>query len=81
MRDELTPYSRLIDGMPEGYMPVGYVCSVKALDPDGNLVLLHNRTSQVTHWEAIGMLTSHLDDLRDGLREASYAVDEDGEDD
>ena len=80
MRDELTPYSRLIDGLPDGFMPVGFVCSVKALSPSGDLVLLHSHTSQVTTWEAIGMLTSHLDDLRDGLRKANYMPAE-GDDD
>ncbi len=78
MRNELTPYSRLADMLPEGFMPVGFACTIKALDPEGNLVLVHQATAQVPDWEAVGMLTAHIDDLREDMRDATYlAVEED----
>lgn len=49
--------------LPEGAVPLGFVASVVALAPDGDQTLYH-LAHEVLPWEAIGMLTSHLDDQR-----------------
>lgn len=54
--------------LPEGYIPVGFVASIKALDTDGDVCLVNAKSPEVSRWEAVGMLTSLMDDMRDELR-------------
>ena len=83
MRDELSPYARLCDLLPEGHVATGFVVTLEAITPDGNNFLYARMSQGMTPWKAIGMTTSTLDDLRDGLRNQVRvaADDEDGDDD
>jgi hypothetical protein len=38
--------------------------SLKALDEEGDVVIVNGRSDDLTAWEALGMLVSATDDLR-----------------
>lgn len=81
MNDEdLSPYSRLIDILPEGATPTCWVASFEYLHPDGDLRLIHRMVAGTPPWKALGMVTSCANDLADSLREPAYAVDEEDDD-
>jgi hypothetical protein len=53
--------------LPEGSILLGFAGSIKLLRPDGSVGLRHVWRDVLT-WEALGMVTSLCDDLRDELR-------------
>lgn len=57
--------------LPEGSMVIGHASSIKYLDEDGGVSLMHTSNGDLPPWEIIGMLISHCDDLRQSLREGS----------
>lgn len=59
---------KITDLLPEGYISIGFIASIKALRPDGEVTLLHVTRGGLNPWEQIGMATSLQDDLRDDLR-------------
>lgn len=67
MPDEIED-DRITDMLPEGYISLGFVASVKALRPDGEVVFTHVTHGGLNAMELIGMVTSVADDLRDDLR-------------
>lgn len=71
MADELSTESSVTDCLEEGYIPLAFIASIKALNADGEVVLVHRATEGLNSWEAVGMAMSLSDDLRDGLRQAS----------
>lgn len=82
MRDELSPYARLCDFLPEGATASGFVVVFEALDAEGELYL-HVRSSEgVPPWKAVGMMTTATDQMRDDLRTPYvHVIQEDDEDD
>lgn len=58
-----------IEDWPDGFSPLGFVISIEALDPDGDLMLINRRSGDTTAWKALGMAQSLCDDLRASLRE------------
>lgn len=67
---------RLNDLLPEGYIPLGFIVSIKALNADGEVVLVQRTSDGLNAWEAAGMAMSLSDDLRDCLREAGAVTDD-----
>ncbi|OPC84222.1 hypothetical protein B4N89_27775 [Embleya scabrispora] len=61
--------SRLADLLPDGCVLLEYAVSIKALDEDGDIVLLNYRTPGLAAWEALGMLTCAADTLRARMQE------------
>jgi len=66
--------------LPEGAVCLGYAVSIKFLDADGDLSIF-NTSHEVTPWEALGMLETARDDLKDRLRAYAYAATEEDEED
>lgn len=70
---------KMSDIVPEGAMVLDFVVSVKALDADGTVIIINGRSPGLSQWEAIGMFTVALDDLR--AHTQSIVTDEGGDDD
>ena len=68
-------YQALLNDFPEGFTPLEAVVSIKALDTEGSVVLLNQKTNDLATWEALGMLISASDDMRAALN--SYATEDD----
>lgn len=66
---EDTDEFRLADVLPDGYIALGFAVSVKALDDEGDIVIVNTRSDDLTAWEALGMLTAATDDLRAKLQQ------------
>lgn len=49
--------------LEDGAVPIGFAGSVKFLDPEGSVQIINVR-AEVPSWEAVGMVTSCLDDFR-----------------
>jgi hypothetical protein len=83
VRDELSPYARLIDCLPEGVTPVGFVVAIEVMDANGDLYLHVRGSETIPPWKGVGMLINASDQLRDDMRTpyVRVIVDEDGEDD
>lgn len=64
---EGTVQTRICDFLPEGYMALGFVLSVKALDDEGSPQLCHVRSADIPDWEVEGVLRSHIRYLLDGV--------------
>lgn len=64
-----------LDFLPEGVTPLEWAISVKCLDNDGTVVLFNRPSEDLNTWEALGMATSLVDDLRDQLR-GSFVAEE-----
>lgn len=60
----------LLEKFPEGWTPVEGVALVKALNENGKVTMFMSATPDLNTWEAIGMVTDAMDQLRDGLRES-----------
>lgn len=54
----------LSDLLPDGAVLLGFAASVKFLDSNGEVTLVNVRSEDISAWEAVGMLTSGLDDFR-----------------
>lgn len=78
MRDELNPYARLMDMVPEGCTPVGFVAAIEFLDEDGDYMLAFSESDGTPVWKAIGMAEMLSASLRERTR---VQVFEDGDDD
>lgn len=65
-----------IDDLDEGVTPIEVVVSLKGLDEDGRVILYERMSSGLSPWEAVGMLMTHADGLRQMLT-ASYESDDD----
>ncbi|MFE3202232.1 hypothetical protein [Embleya sp. NPDC059237] len=65
--------SRLTDLLPEGCVLLEYAVSIKALDEDGDVMLLNYRTPGLAAWEALGMFTSATDTLRARMQQQEEA--------
>jgi hypothetical protein len=59
-----TDQFRLADLLPDGYVPIDFAVSIKALDEEGDVVIINGRSQGLAAWEALGMLTCATDDLR-----------------
>jgi hypothetical protein len=82
VRDELSPYARLIDCLPEGATPVGFVVAIEAMDAEGDLYLHVRGSEGMSPWKGVGMLINAADQLRDDMRTPYVRViREDEEDD
>jgi len=67
--------------LPENWMPVEGVAILKCLDAQGDPRLLLVATQTLSQWEAVGMLTAALDEIRDSMQKTFVPpdqVDEDG---
>ena len=49
--------------LPYGTMSLGYILLVKALDADGELVVIHEAEG-LNEWEEIGMLPQYVDNIK-----------------
>lgn len=56
--------TQLTEVVPDGCVLLEYVVSMKALDSDGDVVIVNYRSPGLTSWEALGMLTCLSDDIR-----------------
>jgi len=65
-----------IGDLPEGSLAIAFVVMVKALDPDGDLVLYERKSDGLTTWEALGMATTFADTARSRLMGAYRPGDE-----
>jgi hypothetical protein len=72
---------RITDMLPEGYMSLGFVATVKSMRPDGEVVFRHVTQGGLNTMELIGMVTSLQDDLRDDLRTPHVHLLPEGEND
>lgn len=81
MRDELSPYARLIDCLPEGVTPVGFVVAIEVMDADGDMYLHVRGSEGISPWKGVGMLINASDQLRDDMRAPYVRVSVDEEDD
>ncbi|MER5350596.1 hypothetical protein ABT093_09720 [Kitasatospora sp. NPDC002551] len=61
------PYG-MADALPEGCIPLGITGIIKALDADGDTVIVTYRQPGITAWEALGMLIAAADDMRASLQ-------------
>lgn len=57
-----------LEPMRDGYTPLEAVVIVKALDPDGDVCLITQRSEALNAWEALGMVVTTADDLRAALQ-------------
>ena len=62
--------------LPEGALVVDVLLIAKALDAEGDVMLVQMASPGLTTWEATGMAVAVLDSLRGGLREM-FIDDED----
>ena len=53
--------------LPAGATPLEAMVLAKCLDEEGELVLYECKTTGLTRWEALGMVTTAGDSLRRGL--------------
>lgn len=67
--------SDLATHLPEGYVLLSYTAAIKALDADGEVVLINTSSDDLTAWEALGMLIYAADALRDSLRAEARGMD------
>jgi len=77
VRDELSPYARLVDCVPEGYTPSGFVVSIEALDPEGRPVLVCRMSDDMTAWKGLGMAQALVVDMKEQFQTPAMAEDED----
>lgn len=68
-------YGIEFDPLPERSTPTDLLLIVKALDEDGEFTFYTRASESLSTWEAIGLLTATLDQLRKALS-ASF-IDED----
>jgi hypothetical protein len=69
--------TRLGELVPDGYTVLDYTMQVKALSPDGSVVMLQVKTPDLAPWEAYGMVMSHSNDLGLALTAAGRCVHDD----
>lgn len=82
MRDELSPYARLIDCLPEGSTAIGFVVAIEAMDAEGNMYLHVRGSEGMAPWKGVGMLINASDQLRDDMRTPYvHVIQEDSDDD
>lgn len=62
--------------LPDGWMPVEAVAVIKCLDTQGEPRLLVVATATLNQWEAVGMLTGALDNVRDDLAQVFVPPEE-----
>lgn len=79
MRDELSPYARLIDCVPEGYTPTGFIVAIEVLDPEGDPALVCRMSDDVTAWKGLGMAQALVVDMKEQFQ--TPVLVEDDEDD
>jgi len=53
--------------LPPDWMPVEGITVIKCLDPQGDPRLVLAATPTLTQWEAVGMLTAAIDEVRDDM--------------
>jgi hypothetical protein len=61
--------------LEEGCMPLGFVVAVKYLNADGEVSLLTGASSEISHWERLGMHLTAVEDVKRTLNtpeEADY---------
>lgn len=73
--DNPDEFGRIDELAPKGYMILGFVTSLKALNTEGELVLLHRVSKDITPWEGLGIATSMADDLRESLKNCDVNID------
>jgi hypothetical protein len=56
-----------VGDLDQGVTPIEVVVSLKGLSPDGDVVLYERMSEGLSRWEAIGMLMTHADGLRQSL--------------
>lgn len=54
-------------GIPEGWTVLEWAATIKCLDDEGQMRLVNTITPGLNTWEAVGMMTSLLDDTRNIL--------------
>jgi hypothetical protein len=69
--------TKLGELVPSGYTVLDYTMQVKALSPEGTVVLLQVKTPDLAMWEAYGMVMSHGNDLGIYLTNAGRCVHDD----
>ncbi len=67
--------------IPADYMSLGFIATIKALRPDGEVVFRHVTHGGLNAMEMVGMSTSLRDDLRDDLRSPDMNFSPDDSDD
>jgi hypothetical protein len=63
--------------VPPGYTVLDYTMQVKALNPEGEVVMITVKTPSLAPWEAYGMVMSHTDDIATGLASRGCSCDDD----
>jgi hypothetical protein len=66
-------------GIPAGWTVLDWAATIKCLDDEGCMRLVNTITPGLSSWEAVGMMTSLLDDTRQVLSGAF--IGDDGDDD
>lgn len=56
-----------VPDLPDGITPLEVVVSIKTLDQDGSIAIYERLSEGLSPWEALGMLTTLADSLRDQL--------------
>lgn len=79
MRDELSPYARLVDCVPEGYTPSGFVVAIEALSSEGHPVLVCRMSDDMTAWKGLGMAQALVVDMQEQFQ-VPVLVEEDEDD-
>lgn len=68
----------LKSSVPDGSAVLEVLVVAKYLDSDGQTALFQSCSDGLRTWEAVGMATGLLDQLRDGMR-AMFQADDDDE--
>ena len=71
-----TVFGLEVGDLDEGVIPIEVVVSLKGIDENGRAILYERMSSGLSPWEAVGMLITHADGLRQTLT-ASYEEDDD----
>jgi hypothetical protein len=67
--------------LPLDWMPIEGIAVIKCLDAQGDPRLFLTSTPTLSQWEAVGMLTAGLDDVRDDMSKIFVAPEQADEDD
>lgn len=65
-----------IDHLEPSDVPLGYIATVKYMDADGSVCILHT-FDEVSPWEALGMIEAHRDYLKGMMRDDREYLDSD----
>lgn len=68
-------------GLPSDWHPVEGIAIVKCLDAQGDARLVLAATPTLSRWEAVGMLTGAIDEVRDQMSKIFVSPEQADDDD